>query len=144
GPDGNLWFTENKGNKIGQITPTGEITELLLAGNRHQEPFSITSGPDANLWFTENEANTIGRITDAPAPAAPLTPNSGPPATQVQVSGSGYGSFETVIMTFVDSVTGKTTLGRVLTDASGKFSASVTIPANATVGPQTVSVRATI
>src|SRR5262245_56858922 len=28
GPDGNLWFTENTGNKIGRITPTGTVHEF--------------------------------------------------------------------------------------------------------------------
>ena len=30
GADGNLWFTEVMGNKIGRITPTGDITEFLI------------------------------------------------------------------------------------------------------------------
>jgi streptogramin lyase len=145
GPDRNLWFTEYEGNKIGQITVTGRITEFpILQHFPHPSPNSIISGPDANLWFIEYEANKIGRITDAPAPVAPLTPNSGPPGTQVQVSGSNYGSFETVVLTFVDSVNGKTNLGRVLADASGKFSVSITIPTSATPGPQTVRVRGSI
>jgi streptogramin lyase len=28
GPDGNLWFSEQSGNKIGRITPSGTITDL--------------------------------------------------------------------------------------------------------------------
>src|SRR5438105_2247050 len=144
GPDGNLWFTEYKTATIGQITPSGKITEFLIPGNRQADPLSITPGPDGNLWFTEYAGNQIVRITDAPSPAVSLSPDSGPPTTVVQVSGSGYGSFETVVLTFIDSVTGRTSLGRVLTDANGKFSASVTIPTNATTGPQTVRVRGTI
>jgi streptogramin lyase len=30
GPDGNLWFTEYQGNKIGRITPAGQITEFAV------------------------------------------------------------------------------------------------------------------
>src|SRR5882724_2268244 len=30
GPDGNLWFTEGSGNKIGRITPAGEVTEFPM------------------------------------------------------------------------------------------------------------------
>jgi streptogramin lyase len=30
GPDGNLWFTEAAGNRIGRITPAGVITEFPL------------------------------------------------------------------------------------------------------------------
>ena len=30
GPDGNVWFTESFGNKIGRITPAGVITEFPI------------------------------------------------------------------------------------------------------------------
>ena len=30
GPDGNVWFTESIGNKIGRITPAGVITEFTI------------------------------------------------------------------------------------------------------------------
>jgi len=30
GPDGNLWFTEEHGNRIGRITPSGLITEFAV------------------------------------------------------------------------------------------------------------------
>jgi len=61
GPDGNLWFTEFNGNRIGRITPGGVITEFPLptAGSA---PQGITAGPDGNLWFTEL-IGKIGRIT---------------------------------------------------------------------------------
>ena len=62
GPDGNLWFTESRANKIGRITPSGEITEFPApaAGGY---PAGICAGPDGNLWFAENGSNRIGRIT---------------------------------------------------------------------------------
>jgi uncharacterized repeat protein (TIGR01451 family) len=62
GPDGNLWFTEVNGSKIGRITTGGSIIEFpvptFLSG-----PQYITAGPDGNLWFTEIDGNNIGRIT---------------------------------------------------------------------------------
>jgi hypothetical protein len=60
GPDGNLWFVENNGNKIGKITTSGTITEYALPSGRWPE--GITAGPDGNLWFTEL-ADNIGKIT---------------------------------------------------------------------------------
>jgi streptogramin lyase len=60
GSDGNLWFTEIFGSRIGRITPDGAITEFPLPFGG--PPSSIAAGPDGNLWFTLRES-TIGRIT---------------------------------------------------------------------------------
>jgi virginiamycin B lyase len=62
GPDGNLWFTETSGNRIGRITPAGNITEFPLP-TQASLPSGITTGPDHNLWFTEPGNAKVGRIT---------------------------------------------------------------------------------
>ena len=64
GPDGNLWFTENTGNKIGRITTVGVVTEFSLP-TATPGLESIAAGPDGNLWFTSESglANLVGRIT---------------------------------------------------------------------------------
>src|SRR5262245_32963137 len=62
GPDGNVWFTEISGNRIGRITPKGVITEFTIP-TADSRPTGITRGPDDNLWFTEDSGNQIGRIT---------------------------------------------------------------------------------
>jgi hypothetical protein len=62
GPDGNLWFTEYGGNKIGRITTTGTISEYELP-TANSAPLGITAGSDGNLWFTEQGNDKIGRIT---------------------------------------------------------------------------------
>ena len=64
GPDGNMWFTESVGNRIGRITPTGSITEFQIP-TLASGPRGIAAGPDGNLWFTE--LHNIGRITTAGA-----------------------------------------------------------------------------
>ncbi|PYS03074.1 MAG: hypothetical protein DMG16_06455 [Acidobacteria bacterium] len=79
GPDGNLWFTETIGNKIGRITPDGNITEYSLPTPR-TSPSMIIQGPDGNLWFNRNEngngavgkITTVGEITEyrLPSPTA--------------------------------------------------------------------------
>jgi streptogramin lyase len=61
GSDGNVWFTEVNGNKIGKISPTGAITEFSW----HGLPGGMTAGPDGALWFTEIGDNKIGSITTA-------------------------------------------------------------------------------
>jgi streptogramin lyase len=67
GPDGNLWFTEYHGDRIGRINPTtGEVTEFSDGITAGAYPNGITAGPDGNLWFTEIIGNRIGRITTAP------------------------------------------------------------------------------
>lgn len=86
GPDGNLWFTEAIGNKIGRITPAGRIAEFLVP-TPNSGPLGMTVGPDGALWFIERLASTIGRITvngditEYPLPNANSFPNvivSGP------------------------------------------------------------------
>src|SRR5439155_13975361 len=61
GPDGNLWFTEEAGNKIGRISPSGAISEFPLAVGAM--PGGIVAGPDGNLWFSERGGHKIGRIS---------------------------------------------------------------------------------
>jgi streptogramin lyase len=79
GPDGNLWFTESNGNRIGRITPAGAVTEFTAAGT----PTGIAAGPDGNLWFTEFLGKKIGRITPAGVVtefSAGITPADGYPS----------------------------------------------------------------
>jgi streptogramin lyase len=63
GADGNLWFTEAEGNRIGRITPKGAITEFRIGKSKN--PYKIAGGSDGNLWFTERIGNKIGAITIA-------------------------------------------------------------------------------
>jgi streptogramin lyase len=70
GPDGALWFTEFKANKIGRIDPaTHIVTEYPIPTPQSGVAEGITSGSDGAIWFTEggtgdtdNGANQIGRI----------------------------------------------------------------------------------
>ncbi len=62
GPEGNLWFTEYRGEKIGRVTPAGTITEFAIPTERAR-PEGIAPGPEGNLWFTERKGNKIGMIT---------------------------------------------------------------------------------
>ena len=80
GPDGNLWFTEQGGDKVGRITTAGVITEFSAGITSGAVPFGIAAGPDGNLWFTEYDGNRIGRITPSGVVTefAIPTPRSGP------------------------------------------------------------------
>jgi streptogramin lyase len=63
GPDGNLWFTEFLGDRIGRITPSGTINEYSVP-TTPSGPSGIAVGPDGNLWFTEGVGN-VAYITTA-------------------------------------------------------------------------------
>jgi hypothetical protein len=57
------------------------------------------------------------------------------------VAGSGFGAFEKVKISYVDSVNGTTVLATVTTNVAGKFTKQVTIPSNATTGSQDIQVK---
>jgi virginiamycin B lyase len=61
GPDGRCWFVEQQANKIGVITPDGQITEFAIP-TANSKPAGITVGPDGNIWFTEMASQQLGRI----------------------------------------------------------------------------------
>ncbi len=65
GPDGNLWFTEQFVDKIGQINPTTHAIAEFPLPSAGVELAGITTGPDGNLWFTVSSilgGNDIGQI----------------------------------------------------------------------------------
>src|SRR5262245_58319489 len=45
GPDGNLWFAESDGNRIGRITPAGVVTQFSAGITPRSLPGEITAGP---------------------------------------------------------------------------------------------------
>ena len=56
GPDGNLWFTEHSGNRIGRLSTTGTLTEIELP--KGTGPAEIVAGSDGNLWFAEDKVES--------------------------------------------------------------------------------------
>lgn len=62
GADGNLWFAENGADRIGRITPGGEVSEFTLP-TPEARPMQVTAGPDGNVWFAESRPGNVGRIT---------------------------------------------------------------------------------
>jgi streptogramin lyase len=79
GPDGALWFTESNGNKIGRITPSGQITEYPVP-TAASGPYGIAVGADGTIWFTERFGDQIGRYSRATGQFAefPVQPFSQP------------------------------------------------------------------
>jgi streptogramin lyase len=78
GPDGNMWFTEFWTNRIGRLTPSGDLTEFSIptpdSGAR-----GIVAGRDGNMWFAEDNRarpsvariTTGGTITEFPITTGP-------------------------------------------------------------------------
>ena len=56
-----LWFSEDRGNRIAQITTDGEVFEFPpLAPNAR--PGGLGEGADGNVWFAEFGGNKIGSL----------------------------------------------------------------------------------
>ncbi|HTA37620.1 MAG TPA: hypothetical protein VK760_01020, partial [Candidatus Acidoferrales bacterium] len=63
GPDGNIWFTESAGNKIGKMTTVGAVTEYPVPTGASGLT-NIVAGPDSGpMWFVESSASKVGKIT---------------------------------------------------------------------------------
>lgn len=86
GPDGNLWFADQSGSRIGTVEPNGAVTtyaiEVLQIANGIPigvGPLSLAAGPDGALWYgealtsgqTRGRTAGIGRITTAGAFSSP-------------------------------------------------------------------------
>jgi streptogramin lyase len=56
-----LWFSEQGGNRIGQITTDGVVFEYAIP-TAASMPIGVTQGPDGAVWFAENATNKIGRL----------------------------------------------------------------------------------
>jgi virginiamycin B lyase len=67
GPDGALWFTNQRydrtprGDSIGRITTLGNIR--YYTDPHIKQPSDVTAGPGRTIWFTNISDNSIGRIT---------------------------------------------------------------------------------
>ena len=65
GGDGEMWFTEWGGNRIGSITPDG-VVEVHDLPTPRSEPHGITLGPDGAVW-TALETGALARLGSTPA-----------------------------------------------------------------------------
>jgi virginiamycin B lyase len=115
GLDGNLWFTENAGNKVGKITQAGAITEFSLPTNsqgQSSQPLAIFRAPDGALWFTMTNASRIGRITTAGQTSFFNTPTSasGPEGIAIGPDGNLW------FTEFAANKIGRITLGGMITE----------------------------
>ena len=62
-PDGQLWFTQASGNRIGRVNPDGSGLVEYPLPQAGSSPRIIAVGADHALWFSEHDGNRISRIT---------------------------------------------------------------------------------
>jgi len=131
GPDGALWFADYSAN-IGRVTTAGVITQYPLP---NPQPFSlnqITTGPDGELWFTDDYKERIGELFFVTATLT-ASPSSGVYQSAITFSGSGFAPNEKVRV--YSKGVGSAVLAHGMTDSTGSFTASATVP-HAFYGPQ--------
>ena len=62
GPDGSLWYTAQKANRLGRLDPaTGQITEFKLP-TPDSGPHGLAADREGNVWYTGNYAGLIGKL----------------------------------------------------------------------------------
>jgi virginiamycin B lyase len=60
--DGNVWFTERRGNKIGRLDPaSGAFKEFPLPGPE-ASPYAIGIDRNGMIWYDSHEQDTLGRL----------------------------------------------------------------------------------
>lgn len=51
-PQGNVWFTEFFGDKIGEITTSGVLSEIQIPASGYLEASAVFAAPSGKIWFT--------------------------------------------------------------------------------------------
>jgi virginiamycin B lyase len=61
-PDGSLWFTEQKANKLGRLDPkSGQMREYPLP-TPDSGPHGLIADAEGNIWFTANYKGYVGKL----------------------------------------------------------------------------------
>jgi streptogramin lyase len=60
--DGQVWITEESGNKVDEISLTATVFTLALP-QAHSGPEQITLGPSDTLWVSEYTGHRVARVT---------------------------------------------------------------------------------
>lgn len=73
GKDGSLWFSEQKGGKVGRITTSGQIAEWTIPRDGEYGPEELTVAQDGRVWVLSDAHKQVFVID----PAVPDRPVSG-------------------------------------------------------------------
>jgi streptogramin lyase len=133
GPDGNVWFVENRASRFGRVTVASDRIDDFSTGSgisAGSQPSEITVGPDGKLWFTEEAGNRIGRISLDGPPKAEEFPVAGQP--EGIVSGPDGALWFTE---FAAGRIGRITTAGAFTDFPAGMGAAAIMPLGIGAGP---------
>lgn len=91
-PNGDMWFVEEKANKVGRITPAGVITEFALPATTSGDAggaYDLTVAPDGTIWVVFDYGRKIVQLNLATGTGSvyPLGPY--PYGEQVEIGPDG-------------------------------------------------------
>ena len=143
GPDGNLWFTELNGNKVGKVVPgtfpaAGSIVECGPLPSANSGPVDVISDASTpnKVWFDEFGTGKIANVNTTDCSYSEFqipTPNAGP---------IGLTSDQNGVLWFAESASGVAQIGKMtiggsfteyLTGLSGSEPVGVAIAGDNTV-----------
>jgi virginiamycin B lyase len=90
-PDGSVWFTERDANKVGKISPSGQVTEFPFSA---QFPgttrlMDLDVAPDGSVWVVYESGEKIAHLAASGAVIATGTLGNYPYGEQVRVGPDG-------------------------------------------------------
>jgi virginiamycin B lyase len=78
--DGNVWFTERQGNKLGRFDPKTESFKEFPLPGAEASPYAIGIDRDGMIWYSSQEQDTLGRfdpntetVTEYPFPQSEIS-----------------------------------------------------------------------
>ncbi|MGI5835630.1 MAG: virginiamycin B lyase family protein [Chloroflexota bacterium] len=86
--EGNIWFTEFAGNKIGKVNTNGVFQEFTVPTNDSQ-PWGIAIDSSNRVWFTEHAAGKIGNLTPNGVFGQDNIPTANSKPTGIAIDASG-------------------------------------------------------
>ena len=90
-PDGNMWFVERNTNKVGRVSPAGQVTEFDLGEQTVDDSTvkDVAIAPDGTVWVAYDSGWRVKAINAAGQTVrGPYVFNS-PYAEQIQVAADG-------------------------------------------------------